>query len=157
MYLFSLFFRSAPPEELHQCVWRELTVAVTCHSELAAACWLFCAGTQSVLAALPSPWGLLFTSPGCHSAVLQCHRQHSLSSGNFTSFVLLPINKLLITDLGIEGEKKKPYTIEQILRETPFFTFLQAQLQTDTSPPSFLTSTPLVFTTGSHFPSQCLQ
>lgn len=55
-----------------------------CHSEHAAGVGFAVLAGKSVLAALPAPWGLLVTSPGCHSAVLQCHRQHSLNAGSFT-------------------------------------------------------------------------
>lgn len=72
-------------------------------------CWLCCAG--SVLTALPTPWGLLVTCPGCHSAVLQCRRQQGISmQGISLNLIYCQLtHSLLITDSCTVGEKEGIY------------------------------------------------
>lgn len=121
MYLFSLLNSSAIPLGASPVYLVGAGASSVCHSEHAAGVGFAVLAGKSALTALPTPWDLLVTSPGCHSAALQCYRQHRLNAGNLIYCKLTqPFNYWFV----YWGEKRKHMQLNKHLGNylsLPFF------------------------------------
>lgn len=147
------------PQELLECIWWELALAVCVTQSmllvLALLCW------QARVYSLPfQPLGACL-SPALAVIQLFCSDTGSTASmqGVSLNLIYCKLTQPFNYWFTYWGEKKEDM-YNWTLGKLPFLTFLQALLQSNTSAPSFLTSVPFVFTAGSHFlsfpvPSVC--